>query len=54
MNIMKDNGKMDIDMELECIFGKMEIYIQVNGKIIKGKDQENLIGKMEKNITENG
>jgi hypothetical protein len=27
MNIMKDNGKMDIDMELECIFGKMEIYI---------------------------
>ena len=54
MSTMKDNGKMDLDMVLECTYGKMAIYISVNGIKTKGKGWENLIGKMEKSILESG
>ena len=47
-NIIQDNLRMDLDMELENYFIKMEILnMMVIGLIINMKEQENYFMKME-------
>ena len=49
-----DNFSMDKNMEKVNIFGQMEIFIQVNLEMIKGKDQVLINGVKEENIEDNG
>lgn len=51
---MRENGEESLGMDKEPKYGKMELHIQVTGRIIKHKAKENLFIQMEIYMKVNG